>query len=219
MTAIFDMDGLLLDTEPLWGRSMLKVTESHGIGMKPEYFKFTTGLKIYEVTEFWSHKIPWPKGLDSQQVAQEILIEIISLAKSEGRVMPGVLNVLDYLKSQGVLIGLATSSPVIMIEELIHHFQLNQYFDVMISADTVEMGKPHPAVYLECAKELNVKPWDCIAFEDSINGMIAAKAARMQVVVVPEAQKISDERFGLADLKLKSLKDFKAQDWITLQAG
>ena len=213
MSAIFDMDGLLLDTEPLWGKSMLKVAEQYQIPISPDHFKFTTGLRITEVTEYWSKEFPWPGNTTSIQLANDILDDIIELSKKEATVMEGVIETIAFLKSRKVKIGLATSSPMRMINELIPHFNLASYFDVLSSADQAIAGKPHPDVYLQCAKSLQTESWNCVAFEDSINGMIAAKSARMKVVVVPEAARYKDEKFGLADVKLHSLKDFNEAIW------
>ena len=95
-----------------------------------------------------------------------------------------------------------------MIHALTDHFNITHYFDCITSADVVELGKPHPAVFLHCANSLNSKPLECLVLEDSINGMIAGKAARMSVVVVPDEYHFDDPRFALADAKLSSLEDF-----------
>src|SRR5690554_8125974 len=100
--AIFDMDGLLLDTEPLWGISMQKIAAHHQIPIKKEYFRYTTGLRIYEVTAFWKAQFPWPKNLDSRQVADDILDDIIHLSKQKAKVMDGVLETLEFLKTNKV---------------------------------------------------------------------------------------------------------------------
>lgn len=217
MTAIFDMDGLLLDTEPLWGKSMLKVAEYYQIPISRDLFKFTTGLRITEVTEYWHKEFPWPGNNTSLQIANDILDDIIELSKKEATVMDGVLEALQFLQAQKIKIGLATSSPMRMINELIPHFNLTEYFNVLVSADQAAAGKPHPDVYLQCANLLQTDSWNCIAFEDSINGMIAAKSARMKVIVVPESAKYNDVRFGLADIKLHSLKEFNKSVWQNLE--
>ena len=95
-----------------------------------------------------------------------------------------------------------------MIEALVEHFDLKKYFDVITSADAVEMGKPHPAVFLHCAALLGAKPNESLVLEDSVNGMIAGKAARMKVIVVPDELHFDDPRFSLADGKLRSMNDF-----------
>ena len=206
-TVLFDMDGLLLDTEPLWGESMLRVAEKHNIPVTMQRLKETTGLRIYEVTDLWAIKYPW-EGASARQVADEILEDIIATSKEKGRVLDGVENALQLLRRHRFKIGLASSSPKHMIDALVGHFGLTRYFDCITSADVVDFGKPHPGVFLHCADSLGSKPMQCLVLEDSVNGMIAGKAARMKVLVVPDTLHFDDPRFELADLKLKSLEEF-----------
>lgn len=206
-TVLYDMDGLLLDTEPLWGESMLRIAAKHKIPIGRDRFKETTGLRIYEVTEYWSVKYPW-NGSTSVEVAEEILDDIIDASKRAGRVLPGVIQSLELLKDNGFKIGLASSSPARMIHALVDHFGITDYFDCISSADVVELGKPHPGVFMHCASAMGSTPLQCVVLEDSVNGMIAGKAARMKVIVVPDALHFDDPRFALADAKLSSLQDF-----------
>lgn len=206
-TVLFDMDGLLLDTEPLWGESMLRVAQQHSIDITADKFKETTGLRIYEVTDYWSHKYPWD-GASSEKVADDILDDIIALSKQKGRVMPGVVRSLELLKANNYKIGLASSSPARMIDELISHFDIKRYFDEVTSADVVELGKPHPAVFLHAAKALNANPLECVVLEDSLNGLIAGKAARMKVIMVPDVLNFHKPQMEVADAKLTSLEEF-----------
>ncbi len=206
-TVIFDVDGLLLDTEPLWGKSMLQVAEKHKIPITAQRFKETTGLRIYEVTDHWAIHYPW-EGRSSKEVAEEILDEIIASSKSHATVMRGVEQTLQLLKKHKFKIGLASSSPARMIHELVDHFGITHYFDVITSADVVDLGKPHPAVFLHCAAELGSRPNQCVVLEDSVNGMIAGKAARMKVIAIPEEIHFDDPRFSIADARLRSMEDF-----------
>lgn len=206
-TVLFDMDGLLLDTEPLWGVSMLRVAEKHKIPITRKKFKETTGLRIYEVTDHWATHYPW-EGKSSKEVADEILDDIIASSKESGRVLDGVEKTLKLLRTHKYKIGLASSSPKHMIDQLVDHFGITHYFDEITSADAVDLGKPHPAVFLHCAAALGSKPGECLVLEDSVNGMIAGKAARMKVIVIPDDVHFDDPRFSLADGKLKSLEDF-----------
>lgn len=206
-TVLFDMDGLLLDTEPLWGVSMLRIAEKHKIPITRERFKDTTGLRIYEVTDHWALHFPW-EGKTSREVADEILDDIIASSKANANVLRGVEHALQLLNKHKFKVGLASSSPKHMIDALVEHFGLLQYFDVITSADVVELGKPHPAVFMHCAASLGAKPNQCLVLEDSVNGMIAGKAARMKVVVVPDELHFDDPRFSLADRKIKSMEDF-----------
>ena len=205
-TALYDMDGLLLDTEPLWGVSMLKIAHKHGIPMTMPRLRETTGLRIYEVTEWWALKYPWT-GSTAREVADEILDDIIASSKTSATVLSGVLHSIELFQKHGFKIGLASSSPLHMIEALVAHFNLRSYFDEITSADAVEAGKPHPAVFLHCAQRLGVSPLECVVLEDSVNGVIAGKSARMKVIVVPDELHFDDPRFSLADIKLRSLED------------
>jgi mannitol-1-/sugar-/sorbitol-6-/2-deoxyglucose-6-phosphatase len=207
-TVLYDMDGLLLDTEPLWGVSMLRVAAKHNIPITQERFKDTTGLRIYEVTDHWAIHYPW-EGKTAREVADEILDDIIASSKESASVLKGVVSSLHLLRDNGYKTGLASSSPKHMIDALVDHFKLAPYFDEITSADAVELGKPHPAVFLHCAALLGSKPNECLVLEDSINGMIAGKAARMKVIVVPDELHFDDPRFSLANRKLKSLEDLE----------
>lgn len=204
-TVLFDMDGLLLDTEPLWGQSMMQVAERNKINITRGKFKDTTGLRIYEVCDHWAIQYPWV-GKSSHEVAEEILDDIISLSKEKGSVMAGVHNLLDLLSAEGYKIGLASSSPLRMIEALTAHFGIRDRFHEIVSADAVALGKPHPAVFLHCASLLGALPHQCLVLEDSVNGVIAGKAARMKVMAVPDAMHFDDPRFTIADQKLASLE-------------
>lgn len=209
-TVLFDMDGLLLDTEPLWGESMLDVAQKHGIPISRDRFKETTGLRIYEVTDYWAVKYPW-QGSTAEIVANEILDDIIDRSRKHASVLPGIEKTLQLLKANGFKTGLASSSPMRMITALAEHFNIAHYFDFISSADNVSLGKPHPAVFLHCAAALNSLPIECLVLEDSVNGMIAGKAARMKVIVVPDELHFNDARFALADYKLRSMEDFNLQ--------
>lgn len=203
-TVIFDMDGLLLDTEPLWGVSMNRVAHKHGIPITRERFKETTGLRIYEVTEHWARHYPW-QGSSAHEVADEILDDIIALSKEKATLMPGVSQLLDLLAQRGMKAGLATSSPSRMMHALVDHFGLTHHFQSLVSADEVAVGKPHPAVFLRCAEALGSAPHQCLVLEDSVNGAIAGKAARMTVLAVPDERHWEDPRFSIADFRLPSL--------------
>lgn len=201
------MDGLLFDTEPLWGESMLRIAQKHGVPITQGLFKETTGLRIYEVTDYWAIKYPW-KGASSHAVAEEILDDIIALSKEKGSVLKGVKETLALLKAHQYKIGLASSSPARMIHALVDCFEVGDYFDQITSADEVDMGKPHPAVFLKCAEQLGSHPMECVVLEDSINGIIAGKAARMKVIAVPDETHYNNPKFSLADAKLHNMEEF-----------
>lgn len=210
------MDGLLLDTEPLWGESMYEVVEKHGLNIRQDLFKHTQGFRIYEVTAFWKERFSWRSGVSSEALAEEILDNIIERAKRKGSLMPGVLQTLDLLKRNDIPLGVATSSPERMTMNLLRHFNITEYFDYIATADKVKYGKPHPDVYLFCAENLQTDSWQCLAFEDSLNGLIAAKAARMKTVIVPENFENKTDKFSIANLILPSLEHFNYKHWLDI---
>lgn len=199
------MDGLLLDTEPLWGVCMLRAARRHGVPLDGDCFRETTGLRIGEVTDYWAIRYPW-QGVSPAGLAEEILDDIIHEAHCNGSVLPGVESALDMLRLEGLKIGLASSSPLRMITALTDHFGITEKFDVITSADAVALGKPHPGVFLHCAGLLYSSPLSCLVLEDSLNGVIAAKAARMKVIAIPDARHFDDARFAIADAKLRSME-------------
>ena len=108
--------------------------------------------------------------------------------------------------------GLASASPLHMLEKVLTMFDLRDSFDALASAEKLPYSKPHPQVYLDCAAKLGVDPLTCVALEDSVNGMIASKAARMRSIVVPAPEAQNDPRFVLANVKLSSLTELTARD-------
>jgi sugar-phosphatase len=206
-TVIFDMDGLLVDTEPLWMVAMQEVLATVGVTITPELAAQTTGLRTVEVVDYWHEYFQW-KGKTKEQISDEIMEAVTGQVKQRGKTMEGVPYILDFFKGRGLKIGLASSSPLHFIHFVLDHFHLRDYFEAVASAEHEPYGKPHPAVYLSCAQRLGSKPLDCLAFEDSINGTIAAKAARMKVVAVPEVHNRQNPKYAVADLQLDKLSDF-----------
>jgi sugar-phosphatase len=113
----------------------------------------------------------------------------------------------------GLQLAVASSSPPRLIEASLARLGLRDHFTEIVSAESEPYGKPHPAVFLTTAARLGVAPTECLVFEDSLNGLVAAKAARMICVAVPERV---DPRFAFADLVLPSLEAFDDDALATL---
>jgi len=206
VAAIFDMDGLLIDSEPLWDRAELEVISSLGVditrrGELPD----TLGLRIDMVVDLWYAQQPW-SGPSRQEVTARIIERAIALVEAERPLLPGVREALALCKANGLRVGLASASPLHMLEKVLAMFDLRDSFDALASAESLPYSKPHPQVYLDCAAKLGVDPLACVALEDSVNGMIASKAARMRSIVVPDEEHRADPRYVLANVKLDSLQ-------------
>jgi len=202
---IFDMDGVLIDSEPLWKIAMENVFQSIGCPLTKNDFKKTVGLRIDEVIRFWFEHIGW-EGKSAQEVEQEIVAQMIDLIQKNGAPLLGVIETLDYLKENNFKIGLGTSSYSILIETVLTTLGIKDKFDFTHSAEHEDFGKPHPAVYLSVAQKLNVDPKKCLVIEDSLNGIIAGKAAKMKVVCIPEKTHDPEPKLILADAQFEDMQ-------------
>jgi sugar-phosphatase len=119
-----------------------------------------------------------------------------------------VIPTLQYLKNYGIKIGLATSSYEILIETVLVTLGIKNFFDCTHSAENESYGKPHPAVYLSAAESLGVQPTRCLVIEDSFNGILAAKASRMQVVCIPEKSHFPNPKLSIADYQYETMQEF-----------
>lgn len=205
------MDGLLIDSEPHWKKAMQEVWVANGLQLPDEAYEKTVGIPTDEIVELWGRTTDW-NGKSNQEIEQEILDKTEKLIQSKAELKEGALEILEFFKLSNFKMGLASSSSMRMIKGALKKFKLQNFFETLHSSEDHLYGKPHPAIYLACAKELGTWPEDCLVFEDSINGMISAKAAKMKVVAVPEKQNFQDERYALADLKLASLLDFTEKE-------
>jgi sugar-phosphatase len=130
----------------------------------------------------------------------------------------GFLDVLHMFIDMNLPVAVASASPLRLIAAALEKFRLSEYFRIINSGDNEDEGKPHPALYLGAARRLGVEPVHCLAFEDSFNGAISAKAARMKLVAVPDTKDFTGTRFDFADLKIASLTDFKRENFELLQS-
>lgn len=206
LAAIFDMDGLIMDSEPLWDRAELEVMASLGVDITRRHeLPDTLGLRIDVVVGLWYAQQPW-NGPSREEVTARIISRAISLVEETRPLLPGAREAVALCKANGLKVGLASASPLHMLEKVLTMFDLRDSFDALASAEKLMWSKPHPQVYLDCAAKLGVDPQTCVALEDSVNGMVASKAARMRSIVVPAEENRHDPRYALADVKLESLE-------------
>ncbi len=206
-TVIFDMDGLLIDSEPLWDEAADEIFQHYGFRLTPAQYATTKGMRTREFVSWWFNHF----NIDSkyQEVAEnDILKSVSEKVLAKGKPMQGIEHIFNFFISRNFKIGLATSSGMPLIEVVVDKLGIRSFLHATASAADLPYGKPHPQVFLNCAQQLNSQPRECICFEDSFNGMIAAKAAVMKCVVVPAAHESQLIKFNAADLKLSSLQNF-----------
>lgn len=204
---IFDMDGLLIDSEPLWKEAEVKILNKVGIPLTPEKAKETMGLRENEVIEYWLLKYP-QENVSEQKILSDVIDEVTRLIIARAEMMEGVNEVIELFASQNIPMAVASSSEVSIIDAALGKIMIKDKMKVICSAEHEKFGKPHPGVYITAAEKLGISPLECLVFEDSPNGLLAAKSAKMKCVVVPDSSLIGDKRFGIADLSFNSLKDF-----------
>ena len=203
---IFDMDGVLIDSEPVWKIAMESVFHSVGCKLTREDFQKTVGLRIDEVIAYWYKHSPW-ENATIEEVEQAIVQKMVALISADGKPLLGVVDTLRFLGEKGLKIGLATSSYEVLIDTVLDTLDIRNYFDYTHSAENELYGKPHPAVYLTTAARLGVNPLKCLVIEDSINGVISGKAARMHVVCIPEKSHHPNPKLVLADYTFETMEE------------
>ena len=182
---IFDMDGLIIDSEPLWKIAEIETFKEVGFDFTFEMCALTTGMRIDEVVEFWRGKLKW-ESFTNTEIVDKIQKKMIQLIKERGKLLPGIIESLNLLNANDVLIGLASSSSMSLINTTVDTLKIRKFFNVIHSAENEIAGKPNPAVFLSTAKMLKVNPEKCLVLEDSKAGMNAGINANMRTIVIPE---------------------------------
>ncbi len=188
--AIFDMDGLLLDTERLYQRAETEVAKLMGFTPDPDFtaaISGTTGQTAYNVitrfypkadpVEFWNATVDWVRKELEHNVPKR----------------PGVDEILSFLNGQGIKMAVASSSGRNMIESNMHKARLEQYFEAIVSGSEVKHSKPEPDIFLEAAKRIGIPAEECYVFEDGINGVRAGIAAGCATVMIPDLVQPTDD--------------------------
>ena len=215
---IFDMDGVIIDSEPLWQQTEVDLFRELGLTLTAEMQVETKGLRTDEMINYWQVRYPWDSP-SPNELGQEYDSRMIEIFKNRVQLMEGAEVALRFFQEKGVLVALASSSTMQLIDICLDRFNLRRYFSVVYSAENEPYGKPHPGVYLQTASLLKCDPTECVAIEDSFHGLIAAKAARMKVIALPEPKEFNDLRYGAADLKISSLLEINKTIFDKLNSG
>jgi sugar-phosphatase len=203
---IFDMDGVLIDTEPVWRRIEREVFARVGVELSEEQLLETWGMRIDEVVDHWYRRRPWD-GIRPQAVAKAIVDEVTAYVRREGVPAPGALEAIDTAYGAGLRMAIASSSSRRLIDAVVDRLDIAKRVSVLLSADDEKQGKPAPDVYLSAARRLGVLPTECIAIEDSPVGIRSVKAAHMGCVALV-THAIDRAELAEADVIIESLQEF-----------
>ena len=163
---IFDMDGLLVHTEPFWVQAQIEILRPLGAQINEQTCAQTKGLRIDEVVSRYHRQTPW-NGPSIEETAILIAKHVSALFQESGVLLDGVHHALSIASSFNIPIALASSSPHFLIQDLLSHQNLFSQFDLIVSAENDPYGKPHPSIYIRTARLLDIPPGKCVALEDS----------------------------------------------------
>lgn len=209
------MDGVLVNSEPFWREAEIETFARVNVPLTEEMCETTAGYRLNEVIRHWHERYPWDT-VSLEELEEAIVQGVEERIKHRGTAMASVAEALSLFQTLGLPIGLASSSPLRLIETVVDKLGIRGYFQVIHSAQFEEKGKPDPAVFLTTAYKLGVQPQRCLAFEDSYNGMLAALNAGMRTVAVPEEHNFHHTKFNAAHMKLRSLTEFNEDRYLEL---
>ncbi|MDF2565921.1 MAG: family hydrolase [Massilibacillus sp.] len=178
---IFDLDGVIIDSEPLYLRINIKTLNHYDIKASEEDFNQFVGMTDVGVFTTLKEKYQFPYTIE-EMLAYHSELVWDTFNHLEAEPIEGIRNLLQTLKDHHIPTAVASSSPKKIINVILSKFELDDYFKLIVSGQEVSHGKPAPDIFLETAKRLHVAPADCVVIEDSKNGTIAAKKAGMECI-------------------------------------
>ena len=216
--AVFDMDGLMIDSEPLWRLAETEVLGELGVEVTEAMCLEIMGMRTDEVIDLWYRRFRW-SGPTPAEVGDRLQRRMLDLIRDRGARMPGLEHALATCEEAGFTLAVASSSTPTLIAATLAALGVADRFATTCSAVEVARGKPAPEVFLLAAERLGVPPTSCLVLEDSVAGVAAARAAGMRVIAVPTREVADAAGFGGADLVLGSLEELSAEHVNRLAAG
>jgi HAD superfamily hydrolase (TIGR01509 family) len=202
---VFDLDGVLIDSEHVWDEARMTLTEERGGRWTDDASRDMMGMSSLE----WSRYMRDEIGIheEPEEISAEVVRRLERIYRDELPLIEGAVEAVERLAAHRPL-GLASSSNRELIDLVLQLSGLDRFFAATVSSEEVARGKPAPDVYLETARRLDVVPENCAAVEDSENGILSAKAAGMHVLAIPNPQyPPQDEALAAADEVLASLAE------------
>ena len=203
---VFDMDGLMIDSQPYWQQAQLDIFQQLGVPITRQDTMNTTGMRVDHIVQQCYEQSPW-ESMTPDEVCCRIIDRVTEFVQRDKPAMPGLEQAIEVCQQQGLRLAIASSSPMSLIDAAIDALKLHDVFEVKASGEKLRYGKPHPEVYLNACEELDLPPQCCVAIEDSFVGLLAAKAASMKAIVIPDESARADKRFIIADRQVPSLRE------------
>ncbi|MGM0378652.1 MAG: HAD family hydrolase [Bacillota bacterium] len=203
---IFDLDGTLIDSLDVWTEIDKAFFKKRNIIVDRDLYPEVKGKSYTETVEYLKKTFDLKKSIENLKEERNILAQEFY---KKVKLKRNVLKLLDYLKDNNKKIGLATSNSRHLANTALNNLQIKKYFNVLVTSCDVNKGKPSPDVFLKTAKELNLNPSECIVFEDSIDGVKAAKSANIDVIAVydKKQEKYKKELMNLANYYIRNYNE------------
>jgi sugar-phosphatase len=209
---IFDMDGLLVDSEPFWRKAHMAIVAEEGFTITEDDVRAMAGKGTNHVVDEWGERFGWDAS-KNPEITDRVVKNVISQVAESGKALPGVYDLIEMLQQHDIPMAVASSSMPELIDVTLNKLDIAKFMTIIRSTRDEKNSKPFPDVYLTVARLLDVEPSTCLVFEDALNGVRAAKAAGMTCVAVPELP-YDPDRFAEADLIVDFLEGFS---WATIQ--
>jgi len=206
---IFDLDGVLADSEPWWSKIDAKLLAEYGVSYRGEYHRNVLGVSYRLAVEFYKKAFDISASVDELmqrrgEIATDFFANRVSL-------FPSAKTTLEQLREMKLHLAVATSSVSASARPFLERTRIRRFFDVILTGDEVERGKPHPDIYLLTAKKLVIAPEACLVVEDALAGVTAARAANMRVAAIPDTRFVNPREYEKeANYVLGSLSEIPA---------
>jgi HAD superfamily hydrolase (TIGR01509 family) len=206
---IFDLDGVLADSEPSWNEIDAQLLAEYGVTYRGEYHREVLGVSYRLAVEFYKKTFNISSPAEQLmrrrgEIAAEFFAKRIPL-------FPFAREVIDQLRRMNLRLSVATSSVSASARPFLDRHQLTASFSVIVTGDEIERGKPHPDIYLHAAEKLGVMPDECLVIEDSLSGAAAGKAAQMRVAAIPDRRLVDPRGYEKrTDYVIESLREIPA---------
>jgi HAD superfamily hydrolase (TIGR01509 family) len=206
---IFDLDGVLADSEPWWNEIDAKLLAEYGVSYRGEYHGEVLGVSYRLAVEFYKKAFGLSASVEElMQRRGDIATEFFA---NRVGLFPSTKTTLERLRELKVQLAVATSSVSASARPFLDRHELTPFFDVIVTGDEIERGKPHPDIYLRAADKLGVAVNECLVVEDALSGIAAGKAAGMRVAAIPDRRFVDARDYEKeADYMLGNLSEIPA---------